>query len=143
YPTKPGVYRLYCAEYCGTDHSQMKTVVVVHEPGEYEKYLVDKKNRDNAMSGPDLGKYIYENKGCNGCHTVDGSAKIGPTCNGDWGQTAKLSDGSTITVDETYIRNSIKTPQAQARPGYPPSMPVTGLSDREIDGVIEYFKALK
>jgi cytochrome c oxidase subunit 2 len=143
--TKPGIYRLYCAEYCGTDHSMMKTTVVVLEPGGYERYLNDKNERDNNIPLPDLGKKLYEAKGCVACHTVDGTKKVGPTFLDDFGSSAALKDGTTITVDETYIRRSILDPQGQARPGYPPSMPSFEgqLKQREIDGLIAYIKSLK
>lgn len=143
YATKPGVYRFYCTEYCGTDHSQMKTKVVVHEAGKYEQYLADSFAKKGSVTGKDLGLIVYEKKGCNACHTLDGSPKIGPSFKGSFGTDVKLADGSTVKMDAAYIRNSIQSPQAQARPGFPPSMPVTGLSDKEIDGVIALIESLK
>jgi cytochrome c oxidase subunit 2 len=152
FPTKPGTYRLTCAEYCGTNHSQMgitnegrRAVLVVHEPGGYERYLSDKAALSLTMNPVDLGKMLYEKKGCNACHTVDGSARVGPTFFHDFGTMVPLSDGTQVKMDENYIRESVMYPQAKARPGYPPSMPSFEgqLKDKEIEGIIAYIKSLK
>jgi cytochrome c oxidase subunit 2 len=152
FPTKPGTYRLTCAEYCGTNHSQMgitnegrRAVVVVHEPGAYERYLSDKAAASMNMNPSDLGKMLYEKKGCNACHTTDGSTRVGPSFAHDFGTTVPLSDGSSVLMDENYIRESVLYPQAKARPGYPPSMPSFEgqLKEKEIEGIIAYIKSLK
>jgi len=152
FPTKPGTYRLTCAEYCGTNHSQMgvtndgrRAVLVVHEPGGYERYLADKVENDNKGKPEDLGKRLYEKKGCNACHTVDGTARVGPSFLHDFGAMVPLSDGTQVKVDENYIRESLIYPQAKARPGYPPSMPSFEgqLKEKEIQGIIAYIKSLK
>ena len=157
--TKPGTYRLTCAEYCGTAHAQMaclqedkktgaclrRAVVVVHAPGDYERYLADKATSMMNMPPEQLGKLVYEKKGCNACHTTDGAARVGPTFKGIFGTEAALNDGSKIPVDENYIRESLMSPQAKARPGFPPSMPSFEgqLKEKEIEGIIAYIKSLK
>jgi len=146
FATKPGTYQMYCAEYCGTNHSQMKPAVVVHEPGGYERYLNDKAAESSNMPPVDLGKMLYEKKGCNACHTIDGTPRVGPTwATKDWGKSVTMSDGKTITMDENYVREAIRSPLAKARPGYPPSMPSFEgqLKQKEIDGLIAYIKSLK
>jgi cytochrome c oxidase subunit II len=151
FPTKPGTYRLTCAEYCGTNHSQMgitndgrRAVLVVHEPGGYERYLADKAALSLNMPPEQLGKILYEKKGCNACHTVDGTARVGPSFFHDYGTTVPLSDGTQVKMDENYIRESLMFPQAKARPGYPPSMPSFDgqLKPKEIEGIIAYLKSL-
>ena len=156
--TKPGTYRLDCAEYCGTNHSQMgitgptpdyplgrRAVVVVHDPGGYERYLADKAASSQNMEPDKLGAMLYEKKGCVACHTIDGSARVGPSFAHDFGTEVPLSDGSKVKMDETYIRESILAPQAKARPGYPPSMPSFEgqLKEKEIEGLIAFLKSLK
>jgi cytochrome c oxidase subunit 2 len=150
--TTPGTYRLDCAEYCGTNHSQIgidadgrRAVVVVHEPGGYERYLADKAAESSNMPPEQLGKMLYDKKGCVQCHTIDGSAKVGPTWLHDYGTMVPLNDGTSVKMDENYIRESIIYPQAKSRPGYPPSMPSFQgqLKDKEIEGIIAYFKSLK
>ncbi|HEY0478506.1 MAG TPA: cytochrome c oxidase subunit II [Kofleriaceae bacterium] len=152
FPTKPGTYRLTCAEYCGTNHSQMgitnegrRAVLVVHEPGGYERYLADKAAQSTALPPEQLGRLLYEKKGCNACHTVDGSARVGPSWKGVFGTMVPLSDGTQVKMDENYIKESVLFPQAKSRPGFPPSMPSFEgqLKDREIAGIIAYIKSLK
>jgi cytochrome c oxidase subunit 2 len=143
--TKPGTYRLYCTEYCGRDHSQMKVKFVVHSPGGYERYLADKSALESNMPPVELGKLLYEKKGCAACHSLDGSAKVGPSFKGTFGGTVPLNGGASCNMDETYIRNSILNPQSQSRPGYPPSMPSFEgqLKEKEIEGLVEFIKSLK
>jgi cytochrome c oxidase subunit 2 len=137
-------HRLFCTEYCGTDHSQMKTRVVVHNPGGYDNYLAFKKEEQDAMPPVQRGQDVFDRL-CVACHTADGTTKIGPSFKGIWGETHTFTDGSTATVDENYVRDSLITPQAKIRQGFPPSMPSFQgqLSDKEIAGVIEYIKSLK
>jgi cytochrome c oxidase subunit II len=141
--TIPGTYPIFCAEYCGTSHSDMLSNVVVHPPGGFEKWVKEQVEIANSLPPVELGKRVYEKQGCNACHTVDGTPKIGPTWKGLWGKTEHLQSGSSTTVDENYVRKSILDPQADIVAGMPNSMPVTKLSDREITGVIEYLKTLK
>lgn len=143
--TKPGTYRLYCTEYCGLDHSLMKTVVVVHEPGGYERYLQSKYDEFMSLPPDQLGKMFYEQKGCKACHTVDGTPKAGggPTFKGSFGSTIEMADGSSVLVDENYIRESILEPTAKVHKGFAPIMPKLDISDSEIDALIAYIKSLQ
>jgi cytochrome c oxidase subunit 2 len=141
--TKPGTYPIFCAEYCGTQHSDMLANIVVHPPGGYEAWVEEQKKLIERLPPVELGKLVYSKQGCNACHTVDGTPKIGPTWKGVYGTTEKLTGGATVVVDENYIRESILDPQAKTVDTYPKSMPVTKLSDREITGIIEYIKSLK
>jgi cytochrome c oxidase subunit 2 len=160
FATKPGTYRLNCAEYCGTNHSQMgftgpilpdwpdgrRATVVVHDPGGYEKYLADKQADQMNMPPVDLGRMLFEKKGCNSCHTIDGTAKIGPTWKvpGGWGQPIPLADGSSVKMDENYIRESITVPSAKIHQGFTNQMPpFDTLKPSELDGLIAFIKSLK
>jgi len=139
--TKPGTYRLYCTEFCGRDHSQMKVVVVVHTPGNYERYLAERGEADQTKPLDQIGADQYVKRGCNNCHTLDGTPKVGPSFKDDFGTTYTWK-GQTIKVDEEYIRESLMSPQAKARDGYPPSMPSFQgqLKERQILGLIEFIK---
>jgi cytochrome c oxidase subunit 2 len=141
--TKAGTYPVFCAEYCGTSHSDMLSNVVVHPPGGYEKWVAEQIDIGNSLPPVELGKRVYEKQGCNACHTVDGTPKIGPTWKGIWGKNETLVGGRSVKVDENYIRDSILDPAKDIVAPFPPSMPVTKLSDREITGIIEYIKSLK
>ncbi|MBP9088084.1 MAG: cytochrome c oxidase subunit II [Kofleriaceae bacterium] len=143
--TKPGVYRLYCTEYCGQGHSQMSKRVIVHEPGGYERYLADKSALQNSLSGAALGKQLYSAKGCIGCHSLDGTNGAGPTWKAMFGHDVDLADGTKVPVDETYLRTAILAPAKQIVKGFAPSMPSYEgqLTEKEISGLIEYMKELK
>jgi cytochrome c oxidase subunit 2 len=141
--TEPGEYDLFCAEYCGTSHSDMLAHVVVHPPGEFEAWLEQASNFLETMSPVDAGRKLFQTRGCMQCHSLDGSAKTGPTLLNIFGHSVKLSDGTTVTADENYIRKSILEPAAQVVAGFEPVMPTFQgrLKDAEIMAIIEYLKA--
>lgn len=143
--TKAGDYPLFCAEYCGTSHSDMLTHVVVHPAGEYETWLKTACEKADSMVGPERGKKLFTQQGCDTCHSVDGTPKIGPTWKGLFGKSEPLANGSSVQVDENYLRESILDPAAKVVKGYAPSMPTYQgkLSDKDIDGLVEYIKTLK
>jgi cytochrome c oxidase subunit 2 len=143
--TKTGEFPVFCAEYCGIEHSEMQTRVVVHPPGGYEKWLQTQKDHLLKLPPLELGKLLYEKQGCSTCHSVDGTPKIGPTWKGVFGKQEALADGSQVTVDENYVRESIVDPNAKIVQGFVPSMPTYQgkLKDAELDGIIAYIKSLK
>lgn len=143
--TQPGEFNLFCAEYCGTKHSNMISSVVVHPPGEFDRWLEKASNFLETMSPAEAGKLLYKRRGCAQCHSVDGSQMAGPSFLAAWGQTAVLDDGATVEVDANYIRESILEPQSKARAGYRKVMPTYQgqLRDEEISALIEFIKSLK
>ena len=143
-PTKPGVYRMFCAEYCGKDHSMMKTTVVVHPPGGYERYIAQQLDEQSNIPPAQLGKKLYQQRGCAGCHSLDGSPLSGPSFKGLFGKNETLTSGSVL-VDENYLRESILDPNAKVVKGFQPVMPSFKgqLSDKQLDGLIEYIKTIK
>jgi cytochrome c oxidase subunit 2 len=142
--TKPGTFDLYCTEYCGDSHYDMKANVVVHESGGFDGWLEEAANFLEKLPPAEAGEYIY-NRRCAQCHSNDGSAKTGPTFKGSFGKQHTMVGGATVAVDENYIRESIMDPQAKIRQGYQPVMPTFKgiLSDDEIGYVTEYLKTLK
>jgi cytochrome c oxidase subunit 2 len=143
--TKAGDFPVLCAEYCGTSHSNMLTHVIVHPPGGYEAWLDEQKNKLLSMPPEELGKLLYEKQGCSTCHSVDGTPKIGPTWKGLFAKNESFADGTSATVDENYLRQSILDPTAKVVAGFAPSMPTYQgkLKDIEITGIIAYIKSLK
>jgi cytochrome c oxidase subunit 2 len=141
---EPGQYDLFCAEYCGKDHSAMLAKVEVHPPGEFDRWLADASDFLKRMSPPEAGALLYNVRGCKQCHSLDGSAGTGPTFRGLWGSEERLADGGSVVVDENYVRESIVAPLARVTAGYEPVMPTYQgrLSDEEIAAIIEYLKTL-
>ena len=140
-----GDYTLFCAEYCGTQHSTMLAKVVVHPSGEFKTWLDNAANMLKTMTPVEAGAILYTRRGCVQCHSVDGSAKVGPTFGNVFGTQLALTDGSMTEVDENYIRESILEPQAKVRVGYKPVMPTYQgqLKEEEILALIAYIKSLK
>lgn len=64
------------------------------------------------------GEALWSSTGCAGCHSLDGSAGVGPTMKGLAGSTVTLDDGSTVTADDAYLARSITDPDAQVSEGY-------------------------
>jgi cytochrome c oxidase subunit II len=142
---RPGTYQIYCAEYCGTSHSDMLASVIVHEPGGFEKWLAGAANSLAEASPAEAGARLYRQRGCAQCHSIDGKAGIGPTFKGLFATKVPMRDGTRIDADENYIRESINSPQAKIVAGFDPVMPTYQgrLKDDEITAIIAYLKTLK
>ena len=141
-PTKAGEFHLFCAEYCGTNHSRMLGKVKVLPRDEFFAWYGKKKEGETGLA--DLGADLYKSKGCFSCHTVDGSPLVGPSFKGVWESPREFTDGSHAKVDANYIRDSILNPAAQVVKGFPPVMPPYQgqLTEEEITQIIEYLKTL-
>ena len=141
-PTQVGTFPIYCAEYCGTSHSDMLSRVVVHTPEEFQAWVAEEIRKIEAMPLAELGELTFNQAGCSTCHSLDGSAKVGPTFKGLFGRQEKIFGQGSLTVDENYIRESILEPQAKLVEGFPPAMPTFKgqLSDRRVLGLVEYIK---
>lgn len=138
--TKPGTYRLFCAEYCGAEHSLMGGSIVVMEERDYEQWL---ETGGAAARPPASGAELFVAKACDTCHRA-GSALQAPSLHGLFGHQVRLADGSTATVDENYLRESILDPTARMVEGYPPLMPTYKgqLTEEELLQLIIYIKSL-
>lgn len=142
---EPGEHQVYCAEYCGRDHSNMLAKVVVDTEEQYQQWLEQKAEEAMNMPLPEFGQLLYVNKGCNTCHSVDGTRIQGPTFKGIWGQTHQFTNGESALVDENYVRESLLQPTVKVRAGYEAIMPSFQglLREREIQALAEYIKSLK
>jgi len=138
--TKPGVYHLFCAEYCGTQHSGMIGQVVVMEPAQYEAWLAGGATFGSLAAN---GQSMFEQLGCPTCHRADTQGR-GPNLVGIFGKPVQLEDGRTIVADENYIRESILSPSAKVVSGFKPIMPVfQGLvTEEQLNALVEYVKSL-
>jgi cytochrome c oxidase subunit 2 len=154
-PTRVGEYHLFCAEYCGTQHSGMIGRVVVMEPGEYQVWLSEKAAAPSlgsagggvqpaSVSPAAAGEALFRAKGCVSCHQQQAGA-LGPSLIGLFGSRVKLQDGSEVTADDAYVRESILHPTAKVVAGFQPVMPTFQgqLDEEQVLQLIQYIKSLK
>ena len=139
--TKPGRFRLFCAEYCGTRHSGMIGEIIAMEPSEYEAWLG---GGDVEGSLASAGQKLFADLACNTCHRPDFQGR-GPSLEGSFGKTVTLQDGRSLVVDEAYLRESILQPSAKITAGFQPIMPTfQGLvTEEQLLQLIEYIKSLR
>ncbi len=139
-PTRPGIYHLFCAEYCGTFHSQMGGRVIVMEPAEYARWLAAGGPRPSLAAS---GERLYRELGCSGCHDQRGPVRAPPLYR-LYGKTVALQGGDIVIADEKYIRDSILLPDSQIVVGYENLMPTFKgrISEEEIMEIIAYIKSI-
>jgi cytochrome c oxidase subunit II len=150
-PTKPGSYRLFCAEFCGTLHSSMDGWVTVMDPAEYERWLNEGSVQETAIAE---GARLFRWAGCSGCHSPNSSVRA-PLLEGLYGQSRPVqvtrvgtpleqTPATTITADTRYIHDSIVMPRQEVAAGYRPIMPVfkNRLTEEQIFQIIAYIRSL-
>jgi cytochrome c oxidase subunit 2 len=146
-PTRAGSYPILCAEYCGTNHSQMSALAVVHpDQADYDAWA-GQGVLPGQLSLVDLGKKVFDEKGCSACHEIEPEDPkkekgIGPSLFGLWGRLEKLNGGATVKVDENYLRESIVKPGAKIVAGYEDLMSPFPLEEQEMLGIIAYLQGL-
>lgn len=137
--TKAGTYHLFCAEYCGTQHSGMIGDIVVLEPAQYEAWM------SGGNTGPlsATGEKLFAELGCATCHRTDTQGR-GPNLQGIFGKPVQLQDGRIVTADENYIRESILDPGAKIVNGFKPVMPTfQGLvNEEQVNALVAYVKSV-
>jgi len=139
-PTKAGEYHLFCAEYCGTNHSAMIGKVVVMDPMDFQHWLATSGTIESMAS---LGEQVFKEYGCAACHRSEDSDR-GPMLSGLAGSIVSLQNGGTVVADKEYLRESINDPGAKIVAGYKPIMPAykTTLSQEQINQLVEYLLTL-
>jgi cytochrome c oxidase subunit II len=157
--TQTGEYHLFCAEFCGAEHSGMVGSIVVMEQSAYENWLNTLPNQTgdaipqasgaaaSASQGPQTmtqaGEALFQNSGCTSCHQMDGNG-VGPSLVGLYGSQVELESGEVVNADADYIRHSILEPNAQIVAGYPAIMPTYAdqLDESELMQLVEYISSL-
>ena len=136
--TKVGRFHLFCAQYCGTNHSRMRGWVYVMKPTDYQLWL---SGGVKAQTMAQSGAQLYEQYGCITCH---GTGK-GPPFVDLYGSKVRLSTEETVVADDAYLRESILFPTAQIVAGYKPIMPTFKgqLTEDQILDLIAYIKSLQ
>lgn len=138
--TTPGTYHLFCAEYCGTEHSGMIGQVVVMEPAAYEQWLSGGGAEGSLTS---TGQKLFQELGCATCHRSDTQGR-GPNLVGVFGKPVMLNDGRTVLADESYVRESVLNPGAKVVAGFQPIMPTFEgqVSEEGLVSLVAYIKSL-
>ena len=122
-PTEIGEYRLRCAEICGQGHAGMIALVRVVSEAEFEEWVSGLSEALADLSQEERGGKWAVDFGCVSCHSADGSGNLpGPTWAGLFGREETLADGSTVTVDEAYLHESIVNPNSQIVADFAPNV---------------------
>lgn len=145
-PTRTGTFHLFCAEYCGAEHSMMGGKVVVLEAEEYERWL------ETGQAGPTMrasGAELFQQLACDTCHLqgegeAAGRVPRAPSLEGIYGREIVLASGRSVIADETYIRESIINPQAKVVAGWQPIMPTFKgqVTEEQVNALVAYIKSL-
>ncbi len=142
-----GAYRyrdhlLFCAEYCGDDHSEMAAIIRIVPQEIYEAKLEIFGSPRGTLA--ERGKLVAQQNGCFSCHTVDGSSNTGPTWQNLYNTEHQYTDGTTVLADDNHIRESIYVPGAKVRAGFANQMvSYQGtISTEQLGWVIAYMKTL-
>jgi cytochrome c oxidase subunit 2 len=144
--TKPGVYHLFCAEYCGGEHSKMIGSIIAMEPEQYEAWLAGgPAGKSMVASGADL----FQSLACYTCHrpSPGGAAPTtarAPRLEGLYGSQVHLFDGNTLTADDNYLRESILNPAAKIVAGWQPIMPTYQgqVTEEQLAQLVAYVRSL-
>lgn len=140
----PGTYDVYCTQYCGQGHSTMRAKVYVQPLDEYKKWL---DTASKFVGTPaEHGKYLWQTRGCNACHSIDGTSNRCPTWKDLFGSPVHLQDGSAVTADETYLRYVIEHPNSKPVVGFdkimPPTVDAGLITENDIGDIILYLKTI-
>jgi len=139
--TTPGTYHLFCAEYCGMNHSGMIGSVIVMEPREFDNWL---SGNTGTTTPAAAGQELFQTLGCASCHGANGEGGRGPTLAGLFGKDTQLQTGEKVRVDEAYVRESIINPQAKIVAGFGPIMPTFQgqVSEDQLLQLVAFIKSL-
>jgi cytochrome c oxidase subunit 2 len=140
--TKPGTYHLFCAEYCGMNHSGMIGSVIVMQPTDFDNWL---SGNASQQSPAVAGQQLFQSLGCVSCHGANGEGGRGPALAGLFGRKVFLTNNQTLTADEAYIRESIENPQAKVVSGFNPIMPTFQgqVTPEQLIQIISFIKSLQ
>jgi cytochrome c oxidase subunit 2 len=139
--TVPGKYHLFCAEYCGMNHSGMIGSVIVMQPTDFDNWL---SGNASQQSPAVAGQQLFQSLGCVSCHGGSGEGGRGPELAGLFGRKVFLTNNQTLTADEAYIRESIENPGAKVVSGFNPIMPTFQgqVTPEQLIQIISYIKSL-
>jgi len=139
--TKTGRFHLFCAEYCGMNHSGMTGSVIVMEPREFDNWL---SGNTGTTTPAAAGQQLFQTLGCASCHGANGEGGRGPALVGLFGRETPLASGGSVRADEGYLRESITNPQAKLVAGFGPIMPTFQgqVTEDQLVHLVAYIKSL-
>lgn len=155
-PATAGRYEVMCAQLCGLGHSNMRGFVLVEDDASFQTWLKTQPTFAMTQAAPqagrgpgggadtpeERGRALAQSKGCAACHTVDGKPGVGPTWKGLFGKMETMEDGGTALVDDAYLHNFIRNPQARGVKGFPKIMPKIPMTDDELSSLVAYIRTL-
>ena len=141
--TKPGVYKLFCTEYCGGEHSKMIGSVIAMDAREYEAWLAGGTAGKSMVAS---GAELFQSLACDTCHRAEATGRLarGPVLDEVYGSQVQLADGRTLVADDNYIRESILQPNAKLVAGWEPLMPTFQgqVTEEQLTQLIAYVRSL-
>lgn len=161
-PTQLGSFDIECTVMCGVSHAMMLAKAIVVPVSEFETWYFGGEDAPLPMptktvrpapsdvvseGASNAVLTLLNQKYCPACHSIDGSAMVGPTLKGIYGKKQLVLDQDgkerEIVVDDAYLARAIQDPAAETVKGYPPSMPRNPLTDAELNQVLEFVKSLR
>ena len=152
-PTRIGSYEIICAELCGASHHSMRGWVHVDSQEQFNAWLAGQPTwaemRDGVVrkvysAQAQRGRQVAEANGCLACHTLDGTQMVGPTWQAVWGSTRALADGTEATVDEAYVVESVRDPNAKVVAGFGAGTMIAYgpdvVSDEDLAALVAFLK---
>ncbi len=138
--TKPGVYRLECSEFCGTEHYKMRGDIIVMEPAAFANWLATRGVHESLAQ---QGEHLFRQFGCSGCHFPRSDVHA-PSLVGLYGRIVHLMDGTSVVADRQYIMDSILLPKRQVVAGYAPIMPSFAgqIGEEDLMKLLAYIESL-
>ena len=134
-----GSYDILCAEYCGVQHANMLSTVEVVSQEDFDKWLASESSEQEEAVA------LFNNYGCTGCHSLDGSRNVGPSLKNLFGKKQIVVDAENkeheIVVDKQYLREAIYEPEKYVVKGYPAVMPSYKgqVSGKEVERMIGWI----
>jgi cytochrome c oxidase subunit 2 len=139
--SKPGVYHLFCTEYCGLWHSKMIGSVTVMEPKEWANWASGGGAQGTLA---EQGEKLFQQYGCSTCHLLDQQGRC-PNLRGLYNKPVQLNNGQTVLADDAYIRESILDPNAKIVAGFEPNVMPNfkgQVSEENVIQLIAFVKSL-
>lgn len=111
----------------------------------------DSASKANKDTDPTVvqGAALIDANGCLGCHSLNGAKRSGPTFKGIAGSQVTLTNGQTVTADDTYLHKAIADPDSEVIKGYPKGVMASAMGSRkaltpeQINAMVAYLNTVK